>query len=285
MNIREPQPEHKEQEVPPGTSFHFVYCEHTPDMAVEIAKSLRGCEVVALEAIGVSEGDVAKHEALLQSVICGDIPIAQLDGICSDVVYKLVNELQRQGTVKAIRLIDARKEQKDIYDTHREDLYDENISSMARSGDHRRFFRSVIDYAMYSGLSDRRREDLCAYQLLALAGEYPGKRIGVVQGAAHTGTQHVIDRMGIENSRVFVVDELKSARGVIFSPHDTLTRQVAYGAKKLDRRMVLRAIADTLECEGLVDPFGDPYAMTDDQIGQIIAKWQAAQDSTGTVRR
>ncbi|HRC28429.1 MAG TPA: hypothetical protein PKV96_03510 [Candidatus Saccharimonas sp.] len=273
MEIRKPRQNH-EYEVPPGTSFHFVYCEHTPEMAPKIAEALENCDVVAVEIVGAAESMVELYSEFLRLASYHPTFEPLMDRV--SLINPFFSALCQARPMDHVYPIDARSEQRDVFDVDVTKVLTKGVRICLDTGDYQLLRALLKEEIRYLGGSNQRREQLVVKQLVELARAHPGKRIGVVQGAQHTGTQHEMDRAGIDNTRTMIVsDGLKKSFGIEYPPYDRLIRDVSYGGNLLDDEVELtRAVVVTLEATGYLPSSTDIYGLTSQQLDSRIKDWQ-----------
>jgi hypothetical protein len=273
MEIRKPR-QNQEYEVPPGTSFHFVYCEHTPEMAPKIAEALGNCDVVAVEIVGVAGSMVEEYSESLR--LASNHPTVEpfMDRVSS--INPFFSALCQVRPMDHVYPIDARSEQRDVFDVGATKALLSKVSICLRAGDYQLLRALLKEEIKYLGESNQRREQLVAKQLVELARAHPGRRIGVVQGAQHTGTQHEMDRAGIDNTRTVIVsDGLRKSFGIEYPPHDRLIRDVSYGGNLIDDEVELtRTVVSTLIDTKYLPPVAGIYDLTGEQLDALISQWQ-----------
>ncbi|HVS58154.1 MAG TPA: hypothetical protein VHD60_00235 [Candidatus Saccharimonadales bacterium] len=207
--------------------YHFVLCKHTIDNIPKIARALEGCDTVLVETVGVEPEYAADLFGMFNAFTDSTIPHEEVSDIVQRNLQRSEDASDHFVLVLASELYGSNKilAPVDVLKTH--PVFEQLVRGMQQ-------IKQVTRYTARGGIAtdqivqelrealtlqaetDRKREGVVASQLL----EYPeylphgyGKHIGVVQGAAHTGTYQILSRLGLPVSREFI-DTLPYASGV-----------------------------------------------------------------------
>lgn len=193
-------------------SYKFLFVNHTPENAPDIAKQLTDCDVIAFEAVGDTGDRRGRLETVFTQLLDEQLPEETRQGTLEMLgedyfIGAVLDELA--GTNKQVKLID-------ISESDEKAMALDKISS-ARE---KEFYKAIADHEPNDDLKDRlvaymkgvanssaKREEVMAQQLAAMqdAEENEGKKIGVVIGAIHTPVHHMVNRQA-STERVFVDD-------------------------------------------------------------------------------
>jgi hypothetical protein len=222
-----------------GTAaLRFVLCDHAPENASVIAAELADCDVIALEGTGLADDEErGEHEQLYSALLSSRLPqgaaepfLAQLGGTEGGVfVAALLRELG--GSDKPVILIDVMRDHPEYPVLNAEEQakarYHQGVVVNAPNSELR---DHVLDGLRYEAQAIGVRDGEMAGRLLVARTVYPGKRIGPVVGAAHTGAAQATART-VPTERVYVVGQRRGRQAnerVHYSNRTAALRQLRF---------------------------------------------------------
>lgn len=214
-------------ERPNQAGYKFVLVTHTPEAGREIAEQLRDCPIIVFEGTFPTDAQRQGQEHIRTNLIskhwaeaAADDPegewaqefTAMLEGSPKDYTIATLKELT--GTDKRVFMIDMDESHPKYHLVHEEKaLLKDFYNAFYNHAPNSELRELLLKHAQAKAMAHEAREKYMAERLKLIRLRYPGVKIGVVTGAAHSPLSHQFVGMAEGIERTAVVPDYPFSKG------------------------------------------------------------------------